>query len=76
MFKDFLAKQPISVVVATEIEEDKIHLPTKVNPNEFYKEHQPNIEVESLSTEKAVYLASVNSPKRTMTIRSLLVNGR
>lgn len=76
MLKDFIAKLPIDVISQTEIEVDKILLPTKVNATEFYKEHKEQIEKTEFTSEKAIYLASTNIPKPTLSIRSLLVKGR
>ena len=77
MLNDFIAKLPIDVIRKVEIEDDKVFIPTTIDRNEFYKNHQQAIEnQESLTPEKAIYLASVNSTNRRKSIAELLVRGR
>lgn len=76
MLNDYLAKLPKSVIVDIEITDDKVVIPTKINEDEFYNLFKDEIEAETFTTEKAIYLASVNIPKRTKSIPSLLIKGR
>lgn len=76
MLKNFIARLPIDTIKQVEIEDDKVTIPTQVNPMEFYKEHRTEVESLSLTPEKAIYLAASNSPKTTLSIKSLLIKGR
>lgn len=57
---DFLSKQPIDVIVNTEITDQKVLLPTKVDPDTFYKAFKGNIEASQLTTEKSIYVGSIH----------------
>lgn len=59
--KDFLAKQPIGVIVATEITEQRVLLPVAVDPDPFYKSFKSDIESETLTAEKALYIGSLHT---------------
>lgn len=63
MFKDFLAKQPIDVIINTEITDTKIIVPVEINAEEFYTDFQDTIEASGLSDEKCIYIAATNESK-------------
>jgi len=72
MLNDFLAKQPIDVIINTEITDEKVILPNKVDSDSFYKKFQAEIEADELTTEKAIYIASTNKPAEFNTSTQLL----
>lgn len=76
MFKDFIVKLPTEAILQTVIDETCVKLPVKVDPNAFYRDFQTEIESVGLTPEKAIYLAAVNTPKPTLSIKSLLIKGR
>ena len=76
MLNDYLAKLPKSVIAEIEITEERVMIPTTIKEDEFYGLFKNEIESEELTTEKAIYLAAVNVPKRTKSIPSLLIKGR
>lgn len=76
MLKNFIARLPIDVITQIEIDETKVSIPSQIDPVDFYKEHRDEIESSGLTSEKAIYLAARNIPKKTLSIRSLLVKGR
>lgn len=77
MLNDFIATLPIDVMRKVEIEEEKIFIPAKIDSNEFYKKYKDDIEAgRGFSDEKAIYLASTNTPQPRKSISSLLIRGR
>lgn len=72
MFNDFLAKQPIDVIVKTEITDTKVNLPVNVDSKSFYKEFSAAIENASLTTEKAIFIASQETKKPMTSVQDLL----
>lgn len=72
MLNDFLAQQPIDVIVQTEITPTKVHLPTAIDPQTFYKDFQSAIETSELTTEKALYHAASHTPLPYESARDLL----
>lgn len=76
MLNDYLAKLPKSVIAEIEITDEKVMIPTDIKEDEFYGLFKPQIESDTLTTEKAIYIGAVNVPKRTKSIPSLLIKGR
>jgi hypothetical protein len=72
MLNDFLAKLPIDVIIQTEIEESRIVLPIKIDSKAFYKSFSTQIESDTLTTEKAIYIASTYPTKPMKTAKDLL----
>ena len=72
MLKDFLSQQPIDVIVNTEITDQKVVLPIKVQSDPFYKAFRNDIESANLTTEKAVYVGSIHEKQPYMTASTLL----
>lgn len=72
MLKDFIAKQPISVIIKTEITSKKVVLPVKIDPDAFHNKFQAEIESVNLTPEKAIYLASTSSKTEYIDSQSLL----
>ena len=72
MFKDFLAKQPIDKIIKTIITDNKVAVPIKIDTKNFYKDFQQEIDQETLTTEKAIFLASLNSNSEMKTSIDLL----
>lgn len=70
--KDFLAKQPIDIIINTEITDDKVVLPVTVDPDVFYKAHKGDIESDSFTAEKAVYVGSTHKPAPYQDANALL----
>lgn len=71
-FKDFLSKQPIHIIVNTEVTDEKVILPTLVDSKSFYKSFSNEIESETLTIEKAVYIASTEKSSSMDTSKDLL----
>lgn len=69
---DFLAKQPIDVIINTDITDEKVVLPIKVEPDPFYKQFRENIESDSLTTEKSVYVGSIHEQQPYQSSTQLL----
>lgn len=72
---DFLAKQPIDVIINTDISDQKVVLPVNVEPDPFYKEFKGDIESAGLSTEKAIYIGSIHE-KQPYQDASTLLNSK
>lgn len=72
MLKDFIAKQPINVIIKTEITSNRVVLPVKVDPDAFHNKFQNEIESVNLTPEKAIYLASINGKKEYVDSTALL----
>lgn len=70
--KDFLAKQPIDVIVNTEITDERVVLPVKVDPDPFYKQFKAGIESTDLTPEKSVYVGSIHETQPYQSASSLL----
>lgn len=70
--KDFLAKQPIDVIVATEITDERVVLPIPVEPDPFYKQFKGEIESEGLTAEKSVYVGSIHEQQPYQSMTQLL----
>lgn len=70
--KDYIAKQPIDVIIKTEIEENKVILPIEIDVKEFYKAFKNEIDSDQFTPEKAIYIASIEKPKPFINSRSLL----
>ena len=71
-FNDFLSKQSIKVIVQTEITDSRVSLPVEVDSKAFYKEFSTDIESNTLTTEKAIYIASMEDTSNMITSRDLL----
>jgi len=71
-FKDFLAKQPINVIIQTEIEDNKVKFPSEVDSKSFYTKFTSEIESEELTTEKAIYIASTEKQSAMINYKDLL----
>lgn len=69
---DFLAKQPIDVIINTDITDQKVVLPVNVEPDPFYKDFKGNIETEELTTEKAIYIGSIHEKQPYQDATTLL----
>ena len=72
MIKDFIAKQPIDVIVDTDITDQRVVLPITVEPNGFYTDFHPEIHSPNLTTEKAIYVAATHETKPIQTSNDLL----
>ena len=72
MLNDFIAKLPLETIIQTEIEDNRVILPTIIDSKDFYKTFSTEIEAETLTTEKAIYVASTYSVKRMITTKDLL----
>lgn len=58
-FNDFLAKIPVEKLIKVEILDNKIVLPIEIDLKQFYKDFSDDIKVVGLSTEKAIFAASL-----------------
>ena len=58
MINKVLSKLPINVIVKTDITDSRVTIPSKLDPNALYKELKPSIDSQTLTTEKAAYIAS------------------
>lgn len=72
MLKDFLAKQPIDVIINTEISDTRVVLPIKVEPDGFYRLHKDNIEDTNLTPEKSIYVGSTHESQPYQSASALL----
>ena len=72
MIKDFIAKQPIDVIVDTDITDTRVVLPVTINPSGFYTDFHPEIHSPTLTTEKAIYVAASQETKPIQTSTDLL----
>lgn len=72
--KDYISKLPIEKILKTEILDDKITLPVKVDPNKFYKDFSSVIKTEDLSPEKAIFAASISDTQPYIDSRTLLMS--
>jgi len=72
MLNDFLAKQPIDVIINTEITEKRVIFPNKIDSDAFYKEFSSKIESSHLTTEKSLYIGSIHKPKKYISALELL----
>lgn len=70
--KNFLSKLPLAVIADTEITDTSIKIPTKIDADEFTRQHRPQIETEGLTTEKAIHVASTHRPAEFKTATSML----
>lgn len=75
MFNDFLSTQPLEVLSKTDITDERIMLPVKVDPDEFYGTFKDNIDVTTFTTEKAIYIAAMHE-KETFKKSKDLLNSR
>jgi len=71
-FKDFLSKQPMKVIVNTEITDIKVKLPIEVDSKSFYNQFSNEIESSDFTTEKAIFIASKEKTSSMIYSRSLL----
>ena len=71
-FKDFLAKQPINVIIQTDIEDNKVKFPSEVDSKSFYTKFTSEIESDELTTEKAIYIASMEQQTTMINYKDLL----
>ncbi len=58
MLNDYISGLPIDVIIKTEIEDQKAIMPTNIDAADFYKLHAEDIDVNSLTSEKGIYVAS------------------
>lgn len=72
MLNDFLAKQPIDVIIDTEITDTRVVLPIKVEPDGFYRLHKDDIESTDLTAEKSIYIGSTHTQRPYQSASSLL----
>jgi len=70
--KDYIAKLPIEIIQNINIYEHKITLPIEVNKIDFYKKFKNKIEQNTLTNEKAIYVAS-QTKKTLESIQNLLL---
>ena len=70
--KDFLSKQPIDVIVGTEITPTKVLLPIKVDVESFFKNFSADIETDTHSTEKSIYVGATHQTTDYKTASFLL----
>jgi len=71
---DFIAKLPIEKIIKTEISDDKITLPVMIDPIKFYKDFKSVIKVNSLTSEKAIFAASLVDKQPYINSFSLLTS--
>lgn len=73
MLKDFISKLPLDVIIKTELENNRVFLPSKIDPAAFYKEHKSEVNQNSLTEEKALYLAAMHEPKKYIPAETILM---
>lgn len=71
-FNDFLAKLPLDILRQVELSETRIIIPCPIDANAFYQTFSTDIEAETLTDEKAIYIASSHIPKPFITAEQLL----
>lgn len=69
---DFISKLPIGVIVKTEILDNKITLPSKIDPIKFYQDFNTEIKASTLTTEKALFVCSMIEQTPFLSSRDLL----
>lgn len=74
--KDFIAKQPMNIIVRTEIEDNKVILPVNIDTKAFYKDFSNEINSEGLPPEKAIFIAAQNLDNSGMKTSIDLLNSR
>lgn len=74
--KDFIAKQPMNIIVRTEIEDNKVILPVSIDTKAFYKDFSNEINSEGLTPEKAIFIATQNLENNKMKTSIDLLNSR
>lgn len=72
MLNDFIAKLPITTIIQTEIENNRVILPAAIDSKDFYKTFSSEIDTDTLTTEKAIYVASTYPVKKMKTSKDLL----
>lgn len=72
MLNDFIAKLPIDTILQTEILDDSIRLPIEVDGQSFYKDFETDIKENSLTTEKAIYAATLVASEKIKSVSELL----
>lgn len=70
--KDFISKLPSSVLLESYFDENIIKLPSEIEVNKFEKVFSDEIIEETLTDEKALYLAYLNRSKQTESVREQL----
>lgn len=76
-FNDYIAKQPIDIIINTKITDTTVRFPTMINTSEFYRQFKSEIESNTLTTEKCLYLASIFTSKHNKFINSIdLLNNK
>lgn len=74
ILNDFLAKLPIDKIIKTEILNNKITLPVEVDSTKFYKDFKAQIKSSQLTTEKAIFVASLVNKQPYIDSFSLLTS--
>ena len=70
--KNFIAKMPIGVIAATVITDKKVKIPTNIDPTEFAKVNKPQVHAQTLTTEKAIHVASNHVPGKYVSSQDML----
>lgn len=70
--KDFLAKLSDETLAKVKIYDNKIQIPVEVNSQDFYQLFSSNINVNGLTAEKAIYVASLVEKKKYLSTKDLL----
>jgi hypothetical protein len=72
LLKDFIAKQAIQVIVGTVLDPTTAKIPVSIDPKAFYRAFSDKIDADTLTDEKALYVASREPVAPMVTARDML----
>lgn len=72
--KDYISKLPIATIERIYINNLRVVFPTQIDTNKFYEDLSGDIKQPSLTTEKAIFAASMKEPSQYKSAFDLLVS--